>query len=135
MYFNVCNKIFTQCFQKNKTFYPFFVFFSMICIEDEFGVKTKRQREPKGLKKRKLITNKFEVSEYSECEDVDEEREDADEEIEEKPIVRCKTGYEYFKESDEGVFINNNEVYIDENNIDTTSEFHYQTSILWSCRG
>jgi hypothetical protein len=107
----------------------------MICTEDEIDVKTKRQREPdnnnnvdkeeeekeeesKGLKKRK-----FEVSEGSEYEDADEESEDE----EEKLIVRGKTGYEYCKESDEGVFIDDNEVYIDENNIDTTSEFHYKT--------
>jgi hypothetical protein len=45
------------------------------------------------LKNRKLITNKFEVSEGSECEDCDEESDDDEEENEEKAIVCVKMGY------------------------------------------
>jgi hypothetical protein len=41
--------------------------------------------------------------------------------------VRGKSGYEFCKESDEGVFIDEDEIFIDENDIDSTSEFHYKT--------
>jgi hypothetical protein len=44
------------------------------------------------------------VTEGSECEEDIEEETD---EEEEKPIVRGKTGYDYFKKNDENMFINN----------------------------
>jgi hypothetical protein len=88
------------------------------------------------MKKRKLIRKKFEVSEGNECEDGDEESDD-EEENDEKAIVSGKIVYDYSKESDEGVFIDDDEIFIDESEIYTTSEFHYQTgrSALLSCRG
>jgi hypothetical protein len=112
----------------------------MICLENEFDVKMKwqtekdndnnenekeekKEEEPEGLKKRKLITKKFEVTKGSECEDDDEESDD-EEENNYKPIIHCKTGYNYC--NNKGLLIDDDEVYIDENEIDTTGEFHYQ---------
>jgi hypothetical protein len=58
------------------------------------------------------MVKKFEVSEGSEGEDSDDESDDDEEETEEKPILRGKNGYDY---CDENVFIDDDEVYIDEN--------------------
>jgi hypothetical protein len=102
----------------------------MICSEVDLKNKTKGEREPdnineeeeeyKDLKKKKLEINKIEVIEDSE--------EDESDEKEVKPIVFDKSRYEYCKESDESVFIDNDEIFINENEIDTTSEVHYHTS-------
>jgi hypothetical protein len=72
----------------------------MICSENEFDIKSKRQRENineeekkkeefESLKKCKLIVKKFEVREGREC-DGDEESDD-EEENNVKPIMRSKT--------------------------------------------
>jgi hypothetical protein len=53
------------------------------------------------------------VSEGNECENGDNESDDYEEENNEKPIVRGKTEYDYC--NDEGLFIEDDEVYIDEN--------------------
>jgi hypothetical protein len=107
----------------------------MIYSEEDMKNKTKLKRELdnnnnednindenkeyKDLKKKKLDTNEFEVIENSQEDESDNE--------EVKPIVHGKSGFEFCKESDEGVFIDEDEIFIDENDIDTTSEFHYQT--------